>query len=87
MQHLLLVSRKAGINLLKNSKMKMSGSDESWEDFSGRLRNRFSKLTEDDVVYKEGYEEKMIAKIAVRLNRTPAEVIALFERMKITRER
>ena len=62
----------------------LEGTHESWEDFSDRLRGRFSKITEDDVIYEEGKEEKLLKKIADRLGRTPAEVMMLFQNMKLT---
>jgi len=61
----------------------LEGTLESWEDFSARLRGRFSKITEDDVLYTEGKEEKTLKKIGDRLGRTTQEVMALFESMKI----
>ena len=64
--------------------MRMFGMLETWEDFSQRLRGRFSKLTEDDVHYVEGHEEKTIKKIQDRLGETREEVVSLFDRMKIT---
>ena len=57
---------------------------ESWTDFSGRLRGRFSKLTQDDVLYEKGKEEETLKKISVRLGRTREEIIALFEKVRLS---
>jgi hypothetical protein len=61
----------------------LQGTPESWADFSERLRGRFSKITEDDVAYTEGKEDKTLKKIGARLGRTTQEVMVLFESMKL----
>ena len=63
--------------------MKMLELNESWEDYSERLRGRFTKLTEEDVVYKDGYEEQTLQRISQRLGRSREDVIALLQNVKL----
>ena len=63
--------------------MKMLNTPESWEDFSERLRDRFSKLTADDVAYLEDRDEDTLKRIRERLGWSRQEVIDLLERMKV----
>jgi len=65
--------------------MKMLGMQESWEDFSERLRVRFSKIKDEDVLYKEGYEEQTLQKIQQRLGWSRNDLMELFERMRLTK--
>jgi uncharacterized protein YjbJ (UPF0337 family) len=58
-------------------------TSENWADFSTRLRDRFSKLTADDVAFKDGREEETIARIQNRLGWTRMQVISLFEKMRL----
>jgi uncharacterized protein YjbJ (UPF0337 family) len=62
--------------------MKMQGMDDSWEDFSERLKWRFSKLTEEDLKLKEGYENDTLNRIQERLGKSRAELLGLFDRMR-----
>jgi len=62
--------------------MKMPGMNDEWEDFSERLRWRFPKLTESDVVYSPGREEDTLQRIQDRLGKTRAELLGLVERMR-----
>ena len=62
--------------------MKMPGMNDEWEEFSERLRWRFPKLTESDVVYSPGFEEDTLQRIQDRLGKTRAELLGLVDRMK-----
>lgn len=64
--------------------MKMPGMEDEWEEFSERLRWRFSKLTDSDLVYNPGYEEDTLQRIQERLGKTREELLGLLDRMKTT---
>ena len=55
---------------------------DEWEDFCERLRWRFPKLTESDVLYNTGYEEDTLKRIQDRLGKSKEELNALFDRMR-----
>jgi len=63
--------------------MKMPGMDENWEDFCERLQWRFSKLTHEDIQYKEGREDETLNRIQVRLGKSRKELLELMERMRL----
>jgi uncharacterized protein YjbJ (UPF0337 family) len=54
---------------------------ENWDELAGRLRGRFSKITESDVVFIEGRHDDMIEKIGLRLGRTKEDVQKLVDSM------
>jgi len=60
----------------------MPGMNDEWEDFSERLRWRFPKLTDSDVVYNPGFEEDTMQRIQNKLGKTKEELRGLVERMK-----
>jgi|GEM_PF-5067575 len=64
--------------------MRMPGMDENWEDFCERLMWRFSKITHQDIEYKEGREEETLERIQVRLGKSRKELLDLMERMRLT---
>jgi hypothetical protein len=65
------------------SEMEIFTMKESWTDFSKRLRQRFSKLTHDDVTYIRGKEEDTLNRISDRLGKTREEVILLFKKIRL----
>ena len=60
----------------------MPGMNDEWEDFSERLRWRFPKLTDSDVVYNPGFEEDTMQRIQNKLGKTRQELLGLMDRMK-----
>ena len=63
--------------------MKHFNMTENWEDFVYRLRDRFPKLTSEDVNCIEGKEEETLERIANRLKRSAGSIKELFDRMRI----
>jgi hypothetical protein len=53
----------------------------NWDELSERLRGRFSKIKESDVVFIEGRYDEMLEKISLRMGRSKAEVQKLIDSM------
>jgi len=51
--------------------------DADWNNISEKLRNRFPKLHEADLILTKGKEEEMIEKICLRLNKSREAVLVL----------
>lgn len=58
-------------------KMKRENLDIEWETISDKLRSRFPKLTAADVLYEKGFEEDLLERIGIRIQKTRAEVLTL----------
>jgi hypothetical protein len=63
--------------------MKMLNTSEPWKDFSDRLRHRFPKLTEDDVMCVEEREEDTLKRIQDRLGKSREQTIDMLFRIKL----
>ena len=51
----------------------------NWNITKGKLKQKFAKLTDDDLRYKDGREDEMIGRIQKRLGKTREEVEKLIE--------
>ena len=55
----------------------------NWDELAERLRGRFSKITESDVVFIEGRYDEMIGRLSISLNRSKEEVLKLIDSMRL----
>lgn len=46
----------------------------NWNETKGKLKQQFSKLTDDDLMFVEGKEEELIGRIQKRLGKSKEEV-------------
>lgn len=49
----------------------------NWNDLKGRIKEAYGTLTDDDLTYQEGKEEKLIGSIQKKLGKTREEVVKL----------
>jgi len=42
----------------------------NWKEISGKLKQRFANLTDDDVLFKEGKEEELMGRLQKKLGTT-----------------
>ncbi|OFX74955.1 MAG: general stress protein CsbD [Bacteroidetes bacterium GWE2_29_8] len=53
----------------------------TWNEQKAKLKQKFSKLTDNDLKFEEGKKEEMLAKIQIKLGKTKEElhkIIAAF---------
>ena len=53
----------------------------NWKEISGKLKQRYANLTDDDVLFTEGKEEELLGRLEKRLGKSKEElrkVIAKF---------
>ncbi len=53
------------------SKLKIKGN---WNEMKGKLKQKYSALTDDDLMYAEGKEDELIGKLQKKLNLGREEV-------------
>lgn len=46
----------------------------NWNEKKGKLKQKFSKLTDDDLTYVEGKEEELLGRLQKRLGKSKDEV-------------
>ncbi|HEY8914818.1 MAG TPA: CsbD family protein [Chitinophaga sp.] len=49
----------------------------AWNDIKGRLKQQYADLTDDDLLYEEGQEDRLIGNLQKKLGKTREEVIDL----------
>lgn len=58
-----------------------------WHEIKGRLKQKFAKLSDDDLEYEEGKEEELLGKLQQRTGITKDELRAEIQRMSEKNER
>mgnify|MGYP003620536943 FL=1 len=51
----------------------------NWNEFKGKLKQKFADLTDDDLLYEEGKEDEMWGKLQQKLGKTEKEIKSLFQ--------
>ena len=46
----------------------------NWNEQKGKLKQKFSNLTDNDLMFAEGKKEEMLGKLQVKLGKTKAEL-------------
>lgn len=46
----------------------------NWEEQKGKLKQKFSTITDNDLIYLEGKKEEMLGKLQVKLGKTKEEL-------------
>ncbi len=52
-------------------KLKLEGN---WNTIKGKLKQKYSVLTDDDLLYEEGKEEELIGRLQKRLDKGREEI-------------
>jgi uncharacterized protein YjbJ (UPF0337 family) len=50
-----------------------------WNELKGTLKQKYADLTDDDLLYEEGQEDKLIGKLQQKLGKSRDEVISLLK--------
>ena len=51
----------------------------NWNEFKGKLKQKFADLTDDDLLYEEGKEDEMWGKLQQKLGKTEKVIKSLFQ--------
>lgn len=63
------------LDIMPNSK-EIKGN---WNEFKGKLKQKFADLTDDDLLYEEGKEDEMWGKLQKKIGKTEKEIKSLFD--------
>lgn len=53
------------------SKLQLKGT---WLEIKGKLKQKYAKLTDDDLTFMEGKEEELLGRLQKRLGRTKDQI-------------
>ena len=49
----------------------------NWDEQKDKLKQKFAALTDNDVLFKEGKKEEMIARLQIKLGKTKEELLKI----------
>jgi uncharacterized protein YjbJ (UPF0337 family) len=52
-----------------------------WKQMSGKLKQQFANLTDDDLLFAEGKEEELLGRIQKKLGKTKEEVRNMIQKL------
>jgi uncharacterized protein YjbJ (UPF0337 family) len=50
-----------------------------WDEFKGKLKQKYAELTDDDLTYEEGKEDEMWGRIEQKVGKAKKELMSLFQ--------
>jgi uncharacterized protein YjbJ (UPF0337 family) len=53
----------------------------NWNEVTGKLKQKFANLTDDDLLYSEGKDEELLGRLQKKLGKTKEEIRALIEKL------
>jgi uncharacterized protein YjbJ (UPF0337 family) len=49
----------------------------NWKELSGKLKQQYANLTDDDLLYSKGKEEELLGRLQQKLGKTKEEIRSL----------
>jgi uncharacterized protein YjbJ (UPF0337 family) len=53
----------------------------NWNEISGKLKQQFANLTDDDLLFKDGKEEELLGRMQKKLGKTKEEIRNIIEKI------
>lgn len=53
---------------------KLIGIKENWSETKAKLKKKFAKLTDNDLLFAEGQQEEMMNRLQLKLGKTKKEI-------------
>jgi uncharacterized protein YjbJ (UPF0337 family) len=53
----------------------------NWKELSGKLKQQFANLTDDDLLFKEGKEEELLGRLQQKLGKTKEDLRKLISKL------
>lgn len=60
------------------NQLKIKGN---WNELKGKLKQKYAKLTDDDLLFVEGKEDELVGRLEKKLGQTKEEVRNTIERL------
>jgi uncharacterized protein YjbJ (UPF0337 family) len=51
----------------------------NWNEFTGKLKQKYAELTDDDLVFEEGKEDELMGRLQKKLGKSKEELRAYIE--------
>ncbi|MGV3459692.1 MAG: CsbD family protein [Flavobacterium sp.] len=51
----------------------------NWDEFKGKLKQKYAELTDDDLKYEEGKDDEMWGRLEQKIGKAKKEILALFQ--------
>lgn len=70
-------SRRRGVRdkvFLRTSSMTKLQLKGSWNEIKGKLKQKYAKLTDDDLTFAEGKEDEMLGRLQQKLGKSKEEI-------------
>lgn len=62
------------------TKLKIKGN---WNVLKGKLKQKYAKLTDDDLLYTKGKEDELLGRLEKKLGKTKEEISDTIEKLEI----
>ncbi|HRO47737.1 CsbD family protein [Agriterribacter sp.] len=56
---------------MESWKLKLKGN---WNEVKGKIKQKYSNITDDDLLYEEGKDDELLGKIQQKIGQTKEEV-------------
>jgi uncharacterized protein YjbJ (UPF0337 family) len=53
----------------------------NWKEVTGKLKQQFANLTDDDLLFKEGKEEELLGRLQQKLGKTKEDLRKLIAKL------
>lgn len=53
----------------------------NWNELSGKLKQQYANLTDDDLLLKQGKEEELLGNLQTKLGKTKEEIKKIIENL------
>ncbi|MDP2385718.1 MAG: CsbD family protein [Bacteroidota bacterium] len=60
------------------TKLKIKGN---WDELKGKLKQKYAKLTDDDLLFVEGKENELLGRLEKKLGQTKEEIHNVIEKL------
>ncbi len=60
------------------TKLKIKGN---WDELKGKLKQKYAKLTDDDLLFVEGKENELLGRLEKKLGQTKEEIRNAIEKL------
>ena len=60
------------------TKLKIKGN---WDELKGKLKQKYAKLTDDDLLFAEGKENELLGRLEKKLGQTKEEIRNVIEKL------
>ncbi len=53
----------------------------NWKEMSGKIKQKYAELTDDDLLFVEGKEDELLGRMQKRLGKTKDEIRKIIEKI------